>query len=185
MVAFRRLRNLKDSLVHSSMREDKEKVDSRKCMASRCKCCLNLMEAKSFTINGKSHTTLNGGSCKSSNLIYGVNCKKCDLWYVGETGMKLHERLNQHRHSIGKIRRGESIDKSNDTGLSEHFALEGHCFEDDAALYVLEKGEWMSAEERRCKESFYICKYSTLDPTGLNKKAGSMADLYEKVTGKI
>ena len=43
----------------------------------------------------------------------------------------------------------------------------------------------MSAEERRCKESFYICKYSTLDPTGLNKKAGNMADLYEKVNGKI
>ena len=43
----------------------------------------------------------------------------------------------------------------------------------------------MSAEERRCKESFYICKYSTLDPTGLNKKAGSMANLYEKVAGKI
>ena len=97
----------------------------------------------------------------------------------------MHERLNQHRHSIGKIRRGESIDKSNDTGLSEHFSLEGHCFEDDAALYILETGEWISAEERRCKESFYICKYSTLDPTGLNKKAGNMADLYEKVNGKI
>ena len=99
--------------------------------------------------------------------------------------MKLHERLNQHRHSIGRIKRGETIDKSNDTGLSEHFALEGHCFEDDAALFVLEKGEWTSAEERRCKESFYICKYSTLDPTGMNKKAGNMADLYEKVHGKI
>ena len=60
--------------------------------------------------------------------------------YIGETGMKLHERLNQHRHSIVRIRRGELIDKSNDTGLSEHFALTGHCFEDDAALYILEKG---------------------------------------------
>ena len=128
---------------------------------------------------------MNGGSCKSSNLIYGVNCVKCNLWYVGETGMRLHERLNQHRHSIGKIRRGESIDKSNDTGLSEHFALDGHSFEEDAGLYILEKGEWVNAEERRCKESFYICKFSTLEPTGMNKKAGSMADLYEKVHGRI
>ena len=55
----------------------------------------------------------------------------------------------------------------------------------DAALFILEKGEWKSAEERRCKESYYICKYSTLEPTGMNKKAGSMADLYEKVNGQI
>ena len=48
-----------------------------------------------------------------------------------------------------------------------------------------ERGEWKSADERRCKESFYICKYSTLEPTGMNKKAGSMADLYEKVNGRI
>ena len=154
-------------------------------MASRCKCCQSLVETQSFQINGKKHVTLNGGSCKSSNLIYGVNCTKCNLWYVGETGMKLHERLNQHRHSIGEIQRGESIDKSNDTGLSEHFALDGHSFEEDAALYILEKGEWVNAEERRCKESFYICRFSTLEPTGMNKKAGSMADLYEKVNGRI
>ena len=84
----------------------------------------DLVEEKSVMINGKNHVTQNGGTCKSSNLIYGVNCKKCDSWYVGETGMRLHERLNQHRHSIGKFRRGESVDKSNDTGLSEHFASE-------------------------------------------------------------
>ena len=65
------------------------------------------------------------------------------------------------------------------------FASEGHSFEDDAGLYILEKGEWVNAEERRCKESFYICKFSTLEPTGMNKKAGSMADLYEKVHGRI
>ena len=185
MVAFRRLKNLKDSLVHSSLREEMQKQDSHKCMASRCKCCQSLVESKSFGINGKNHVTLNGGSCKSSNLIYTVQCKKCNLFYVGEMGMKLHERLNQHRHSIGKIRRGESIDKSNDTGLSEHFASGGHSFEEDAALFILEKGEWKSAEERRCKESFYIIKYSTLEPTGMNKKAGSMADLYDKVNGRI
>ena len=99
--------------------------------------------------------------------------------------MELHERLNQHCHSIGKFRRGESVDKSNDTGLSEHFAMEGHNFEEDAALNILEKANWKNVEERRCKESFYICKYSSLEPSGMNKKAGSMADLYKKINGKI
>ena len=77
------------------------------------------------------------------------------------------------------------MDKSNDTGLSEHFAVEGHSFEEDAALHILEAGNWRNAEERRCKESFYIIKYSSLEPSGMNKKAGSMADLYERVNGRI
>ena len=93
--------------------------------------------------------------------------------------------MNQHRYSIGKFKKGEDVDKGNDTGLSEHFAMEGHNFEKDAEVHILEGGSWKTTEERQCKESFYILKYSTLEPTGMNKKAGSMGDLYEKVSGKI
>ena len=186
MVAFRRLHNLKDMLVHSSTTVEISQKDTAKCMGNRCKCCQNMVESKSFMINQKNHKTLNGGTCKSSNLIYGVKCKQCEnSWYIGETGMRLHERMNQHRYSIGKFKKGENVDKGNDTGLSEHFAMEGHNFERDAEIYILEGGAWKTTEERQCKESFYICKYSTLEPTGMNKKAGSMGDLYQKVNGRI
>ena len=187
MVAFRRLKNLRDMLVHSKMREEKkEEVSTSKCGGVRCKCCTNLMELKEFQVNGKLHKTRTGGTCKSSNVIYGVRCRKCEeKWYVGETAMRLHERMNQHRYSVGKVRRGESIDKSNDTGVSEHFGQDGHNFEEDAEVYILENGSWDSAEERQCKESYYISKYSTLEPTGLNKKPGTLGDLYEQTHGKI
>ena len=99
--------------------------------------------------------------------------------------MRLHERMNQHRYSIGRFRRGENIDKSNDTGLSEHFGSGDHDFDKDAQLHILEDGNWKSVEERQCKESFFICKYSTLEPSGLNKKRGSFGDLYDKVHGRI
>ena len=187
MVAFRRLKNLRDMLMHSKLRkeEKKEEVTSR-CNGARCKCCRMLVETKSFEINGRQHGTMLGGTCKSANLIYAVKCGKCgDKWYVGETSMKLHERMNQHRYSIGRFKRGESIDKSNDTGLSEHFGKEDHDFEKDAHLHILENGNWRSAEERQCRESFYICRYATVEPSGLNKKRGSLGDLYEKVQGKI
>ena len=99
MVAFRRLRNLKDMLVHSgSQKEDCTQTVS-KCGNIRCKCCSHLEEKIDFNINGKQHELRGGGSCKTSNLIYGVRCKLCGLWYVGESGMKLHERLNQHCYS--------------------------------------------------------------------------------------
>ena len=187
MVAFRRLKNLRDMLMHSKLRrEEKEDEKTACCNGARCKCCGVLVEEKVFDINGKQHTTLDGGTCKSANLVYAVKCGKCgDKVYIGETSMKLHERMNQHRYSIGRYRRGQTIDKSNDTGLSEHFGTDDHDFDRDAQLHILEKGTWRTAEERQCRESYYICRYGTVEPFGLNKKRGSFGDLYDKVKGKI
>ena len=140
MVAFRRLKNLKDHLVHSGANKgEREDQDVTKCKAARCKCCNHLQEKSKFDIRGKQHEVRYGGTCKSTNLIYGVRCSKCNLWYFGETCMKLHERLNQHRYSTSKLKRGGIIDKSNDTGLAEHFSQEDHDFDQDLELYVIEQ----------------------------------------------
>ena len=55
----------------------------------------------------------------------------------------------------------------NDTGAAEHFSKEGHEFDKDAEVYILESGDWGSEVERRKRESFYVCKYATLEPTGI------------------
>ena len=186
MVAFRRLKNLKDMLVHTSQNKvEREENEVKKCKSLRCKCCPHLQEKNSFEINGKGHELRHGGTCKSTNLIYGVRCSKCNLWYFGETSMKLHERLNQHRYSTNKLKRGGSLDKTNDTGLAEHFAQEDHNFDNDLELYMIEKGKWRTPMERKSRESFYICRHSTQEPEGMNKHAGFLGDLYEKVHGKI
>ena len=185
MVAFRRLQNLKDMLVHSGSRKEEVSSTVCPCKNARCKCCSHLEEKDQFLINGKQHDLRAGGSCKSSNVIYGVRCKKCGLWYIGETSMKLHERMNQHRYSTNKLRKGGTLDKSNDTGLSDHFAEKDHEFDRDVELHLLESGGWKSAYDRQQKESFYICRYSTLEPGGLNKKPGCMGDIYHRVNGKI
>ena len=67
---------------------------------------------------------------------------------------------------------------------SEHFGQDGHNFEEDAEIYILESGSWNNAEERQCKESFYICKYSTLEPAGLNKKPGTLVTCTNRLMGK-
>jgi len=55
----------------------------------------------------------------------------------------------------------------NDTGAAEHFVKDGHNFDQDVEVFLLESGDWKSATERKQKESFYICKYQTLEPAGL------------------
>ena len=96
--------------------------------------------------------------------------------------MRLHDRLSGHRASIKRLEKGETLNtQQNDTGLAEHFLEGGHNFERDAELHILEVGDWKSTEERRKKESFFICKFKTKQPCGMNKSAGCFTDLYEKI----
>ena len=48
-------------------------------------------------------------------------------------------------------------------------------------LYIREQGRYRDVRERRMKESYYIAKYKTLSPQGMNKYAGPLSDFYETV----
>ena len=43
----------------------------------------------------KSHIT-----CETSNVIYMIQCSKCNLQYIGESKCRLKERFNEHRRPI-------------------------------------------------------------------------------------
>jgi hypothetical protein len=185
MLAFRRQQNLRDVLVHTEskgedMVQDKNKVS--KCHAPRCKCCQHVTESEEFEINGKKHTVRTGGDCKSENIIYGIQCKKCHNWYIGESGLKLHNRVNGHRASIKRLQKGETLNtQMTDTGAAEHFFKEDHDFERDAEFFILEKGDWSLASDRKLRESFFICKFKTMEPLGMNKASGHFGDFYGKI----
>ena len=180
MVAFKRLKNLRDMLVHTGPRAINQGVGS--CSDKRCKCCKHLQGTTEFEINGKKHCVKNGGSCDTENVIYGLRCKQCDQWYIGESSLQLRGRLNGHRAATVRLKEGKLLNSQmNDTGAAEHFIKEGHDFERDLELYMLESGNWRSAAERKKRESYYICKFATLEPAGLNKTSGIMGQFYGKI----
>ena len=81
-----------------------------------------------------------------------------------------------------RLKEGKLLNSQmNDTGAAEHFVQEGHEFDRDMELYLLESGDWKSVVERRKRESYYICKFSTLEPGGLIKAAGIMSQFYGKI----
>ena len=127
----------------------------------------------------------NGGSCNTENVIYGLRCRICNKWYVGESSLQLslRGRLNGHRAATVRLKEGKMLNSQmNGTGpVTENFVQEGHEFDRDMELYLLESGDWKSAVERRKRESYYICKFSTLEPGGLNKAAGIMGQFYGKI----
>ena len=154
----------------------------KKCPDKRCKCCNHLQEKNKFGIKNKIHDVKNGGSCDTENIIYGLRCRICDMWYVGESSLKLRSRLNGHRASVVRLQAGKILNtQMNDTGAAEHFVKEGHEFDRDLEVYLLESGKWKNAMERQKRESYYICKYATLEPAGMNKATGCLGSFYGKV----
>ena len=99
LIAFCRPKNLRDLLVRATLTSTShEPPGNFPCGASKCKTCQILRATDEFF----SHTTGQvfklkfRASCKSSNVIYLITCRRCSLQYVGETGQALHMRVNGH-----------------------------------------------------------------------------------------
>ena len=76
----------------------------KKCNSRNCKTCSIFNESHTFTstVTGRKYH-LNVGedvSCASSNLIYLLQCNYCKLQYVGQTCLKLRERMGGHRGGV-------------------------------------------------------------------------------------
>ena len=55
-------------------------------------------------------------TCETKNLIYMIQCNRCNLEYIGETKRRLKDRLNEYRRTIDNPN-----NKSKPTTAAEHF----------------------------------------------------------------
>ena len=108
-------------------------------------------------------------TCKSKNLIYLIECKKCatrnlPCQYIGETKRHLHERFGEHRRSVQNHQQ-----LANPTPVSEHFNLPGHSV-NDIRLIPLELIHTNRDSVRKAREAHLIDKAKTLEPQGLDRR---------------
>ena len=99
----------------------------------------------------KSHITW-----ETSNVIYMIQCTKCNLQYIGETKRRLKERFNEHRRPII-------------TAVSRHFITGNHTI-NHMLLIPLEKLFINRDSARKAREAFLIHRGNTLEPAGLNRR---------------
>ena len=107
-LAYKRSPNLRDLLVRTKLRnrtkrQDKAPSGIYKCNHPRCLTCPFLQEGQNkytFSATKKERHINDTLNCKSKNLIYLIECKKCAKQYIGETKRQLNERFGEHRHSI-------------------------------------------------------------------------------------
>ena len=103
IIAFRRPKNFKDLLVHATLTLRANEIPvSFPCGANRCKTCPILRTTNVFVskTTDERFTIKIHASCKTSNIVYLIECKRCGLQYVGESRQPLHRRMNGHRFDI-------------------------------------------------------------------------------------
>ena len=169
LIAFRRPRNLRDLLVRATLTTTTyEPPGNYPCGVPRCKTCPILRATDEFSSHttGKVFKVNFRASCKSSNVIYLITCRRCGLQYVGETGQPLHMRINGHRYDIAHRRTEESP-------VAEHFNGGAHK-ELDMTVMVIELARSRDACLRKIRESRWIRTLGTSSPLGMNLRVDGL-----------
>ena len=113
---------------------------------------------------GETRTIKSNLTCDTENLIYMIQCNRCNLQYIGETKRRFKDRFNEHRRTIDNPNT-----KSKPTTAAEHFLSSPNHTANDMQLIPIEKIFSNRDSIRKAKEAFFlISKGRTLVPHGLN-----------------
>ena len=127
---------------------------------SRCLCCEHIQCTSSFTGTDCSQKFNTEGSfnCNSTDIIYVITCSKCRIQYVGQTGRRLKDRLNNHWSDI-------RLNKA--TAIAKHFNLPRHTCQDLKIVPIFSLIN-KNFDEKLSIEKQYMRTLNTIYPHGLN-----------------
>ncbi|XP_045483540.1 uncharacterized protein LOC123688859 [Harmonia axyridis] len=92
----------------------------------------------------------------TSNLVYQIPCKDCNLSYVGMTKQYLKNRIRQHKYDC----QGKNIDKNEKTALAVHHFQENHNLDFDE-VKILDKE--CNYHKRCISEMIHISIHDTMN----------------------
>ena len=117
-----------------------------KCGDKRCNTCKLGTFGKTIptTSTGATYHIKHQITCKSSNLIYCITCKKCWAQYIGETEQELHCRQRGHLSNIN----------NNEESLPyvTHFR---ECGIENYTITGVEKVRQNDRDIRKAREKYY------------------------------
>ena len=139
-----------------------------RCDTVRCKMCSILMTKDEFASHttGQRYKVKGHASCKSSNIIYLIECKRCGHQCIGETSQPLRCRIIGHRSYIMHQRTDESP-------VVVHFNTSAHSV-GDMAVMVIDNLYSLDPTLRKMRESRWIRNLRTEFPQGLNPRVDSL-----------
>ena len=171
VVAFKRSPNLRDLLVSAKLSSNSTNPHpqlpsgSYRC-GKNCATCPYISDGLTnytFFSTGETRSIKSNLTCETKNLIYMIQCNRCNLQYIGETKRRLKDRFNEHRRTIDNPNT-----KSKPTTAAEHFLTAPNHTANDMQLIPIEKVFSNRDSVRKAREAFLISKGRTLLPHGLN-----------------
>ena len=169
IIAFSRPRNLRDLLVLTDTTPKRSDPSGNfRCKARRCKTCPILVTTYAFSsrVTSERFKLKLHASCKTSNVIYLIHCRRCGLQYAGETGQPLHYQINRHRFNIAHSRIDESP-------VAAHFTSEGHTMA-NLLVMIINKYWKEDAILRKIGKSRWIRTLKTSWPSGMNLRTNGL-----------
>ena len=109
-----------------------------------------------FFSTGETRSIKSNLTCETKNLIYMIQCNRCNLQYIGETKRRLKDRFNEHRRTIDNPNT-----KSKPTTAAEHFLTAPNRTANDMQLIPIEKVFSNRDSVRKAREAFLISKGRT------------------------
>ena len=142
--------NLKRLLTRAKFEENIQIATINKCNRPNCGLCKCMIVDNSFNSKyGKTYYVTTSMGFDAKNLIYVMQCTRCDEEYIGETGDSLRHRMTVHR---------QQIRNSNFRILhvSNHIATCARNCETPFKLFPLYKMKEADTTIRKMKESYFI-----------------------------
>ena len=141
IIAFRKNKNLKQIIGSNTTEHNKKLIRSNNkvngksspCISNtRTLCCKQLVSTTSFKSNQTNRVfkIFHNINCKSTFLIYSLECNICNIQYVGKSETTFNIRLNNHR---------KDVKDPNALPADKHFTLPGHDFNKNAKFTLIEK----------------------------------------------
>ena len=172
IIGFKRGRSLQDMLVCAKLPEIHDQDGSScKCKGRRCGVCSYIKETSTFSDRDlkNTYTIKNRLNCNSQNVVYLVQCKTCNMQYVGSTCTKFRLRFNNYSCCHGKFSTNKSIAQAS---FHAHFSQPDHHGMDDWSFIIIDSAGDVGSVRR--KESFWQYKLNTFTPNGLNEREVSL-----------
>ena len=140
VVAFRCSPNLRDLLVTAKLPFNSSNPQlpsgSFRC-GKNCATCPYIchgLTTYTFFSTGETRPIKSNLTCETKNLIYMIQCYRCNLQHIGETKRRLKDRFNEHRRTIDNHN-----NKSKVTTAAEHFLSSPSHTANDMLLIPIEK----------------------------------------------
>ena len=166
-IGYKRPKNLRDILMKAKVNYNpdgnKEESRRKKCKRKNCKYCKMLNKSLNLQHKKRDYQCKTNISCESSNLIYCLECTRCNKKYIGETKRELRTRIREHLNKI---------DNKDDATVYHHYHS-GECCKEDIEVRVLDfifdhPESKRSNSLRKIIENNWIQRLETYAPNGLN-----------------